>query len=68
MSESSFCLQFFIYSFSATRSFALRARGFRPVSSPEGLIAPPARIRTTGFRPQVQTGALGGQMQGCCSR
>ena len=55
-------------SFCATRSLAERARGLRATSSSVGATAPCAKIFTTGFLPQVQIGAFGGQVHGFCSR
>ena len=49
-----------------TRNVALWARELRLSSSAVGLMAPPPIMRATGTRPQVQIGALGGQMQGFC--
>ena len=48
---------------SATRSFALRERGFSSTSSRVAMMGFFVRIRIFGLRPQTQTGNDGGQVQ-----
>ena len=47
----------------ATRSFALRERGFRFISSGDGRIGFRVRTFNTGLFPQTQIGKSGGQVQ-----
>jgi hypothetical protein len=55
-------------SFSATRSFALRARRFRWSSSAPGVTTPFVIGRSCARWPQVQTGGFGSSMQSLLSR
>ena len=51
------------HSFSAMRSFALRARGLTASSSSDAVIGLRLTRRRSGFLPQTQTGKSGGQVQ-----
>src|SRR2546429_32592 len=55
------------HSFSATRNFADRARGFSRTSVSEGVIGLRVTTRTERWCPQMQTGAWGGQIQSFAS-
>jgi len=55
------------HSFSATRNFADRARGFSRTSASEGVIGLRVTTRTERWCPQRQTGAWGGQIQSVAS-
>src|SRR5438477_228578 len=55
------------HSFSATRNFADRARGFSRTSVSEGVIGLRVTTRTERWCPQRQTGAWGGQIQSFAS-
>ena len=55
-------------SFSQIRSFALRARGFRSISSGVGRIGFPDFLLMSGFLPQTQTGNSFGQVHGWTRR
>src|SRR4029077_8831817 len=54
--------------FSATRSFALRDRGFRFTSSSEAVTGRPVRIFTTSFAPHPHTGMPGGHVHSPSNR